>query len=339
MTKLDQNRLYWIDAIRSFACLCVLLSHSVIPGGTRGSYIINPLQYFVVAGASVLFFMISGALVFNKPKPLVPFIKKRLTRIFLPMVIWTVLTLLVYCMAGKMEWSQLGTSLLLLPFTQQYGPYWFIYVIFGIYLFAPMVATWLEKCSRSELLVLLVVGFVAMAVPYLRIVNKDFSKGLFLETGSLYYFVGYLWVCLTGYYIRRYVNITKFKWWHALVLVAVVAMPLLLGAAGEPYSVIKKRTSLNVVLLCACYFIILKHVRLGDGMKQVVFVFAKHTFGIYLVHKQVIDFIVAPVVKRLDLSYVVSIPLVFIATLALSYVIVHLISKLPWSDYLIAHHS
>ena len=210
MAKLDENRLYWIDAIRSFACLCVLLNHSVIPGGTCGNEIIEPFRYFTVAGASILFFMISGALVFYKPKPLVPFIKRRLAKIALPTMIWTIIALLIMCLRHDMEWSQLPKSLMLMPFTHQFGAYWFIYVIFGIYLITPMVATWLEKCSRTDVLILLIVSAVAMTMPYLRIFEKDFSRALNSEAGSLYYFVGYLWICMIGYYIRKYVNLTRF---------------------------------------------------------------------------------------------------------------------------------
>lgn len=339
MTKIDNNRLYWIDAIRSFACLCVLLMHSVIPGGTRGNYIVAPLQYFSVSGASVLFLMISGALVFYKPKPFVPFIKRRIAKIFLPMLIWTTITMIYCCITHGMEWSQLPNALTLMFFTPQFGTYWFIYVIFGIYLLTPMVATWLEKCSRTDVLILLIVSGVAMIIPYLRIIDRDFNKALYTDTGSLYYFAGYLWVCMIGYYIRRYVNIPKFKWWHALIFLFIIAMPLLLRWIGEPYGLIQKRTSINVVLLCSCYFIIIKHLKLNDFMKKVVYNFAQHSFGIYLVHKQIDNFILAPIVNSLDLSYTVSVPLVFFASLIMSYIVVHLISKLPFSQYLIAYNS
>ncbi|MBP5688333.1 MAG: acyltransferase family protein [Muribaculaceae bacterium] len=338
MTKLDDNRLYWIDAIRSFACLCVLLTHSVIPGGSRGGNIVAPIQYLSVAGASVLFFMISGALVFYKPKPFVPFIKRRLTKIFLPMVIWTIITLIICCLTHGIEWSQLPNAIMLIPFTPQFGTYWFIYCIFGIYLLTPMVATWLEKCSQTDVLILISIGLVAMTIPYFKIIDPDFIRA-FDTTGSLYYFIGYLWICLIGYYIRRYINIPKFKWWHILIFLLVIALPFFLVLIGEPYALIQKRTSINVVLLCSCYFIILKHIKYSNFMKKVVYNFAQHSFGIYLVHKQIDNFILAPIVNSLDLSYTISIPFVFISSLIISYAIVHLISKLPHSEYLIAYNS
>ncbi len=31
---MDNNREYWIDAVRSFACLCVIMTHAAIPNGS-----------------------------------------------------------------------------------------------------------------------------------------------------------------------------------------------------------------------------------------------------------------------------------------------------------------
>lgn len=339
MTELDPNRLYWIDAIRSFACVCVLLSHAFDPVGAAKVAAIEPIRYLIVAGASVLFFMISGALVFYKPKPLIPFMKRRLVKIALPMVIWTIVALLIECLRHDMEWSQLPHKLMLIPFTQQFGTFWFIYVIFGIYLLTPMIATWLERCSRAEVRLLLIVSCVAMAIPYLRIVDKEFPKALFTDTGSFYYFAGYLWICLMGYYIRRYINIERYKWWHYAILVAILLMPVVLLWLGEPAAVVKRRTNLSVVLLCACYFVILKHLRLSDRMKRVVYDFAQHSFGIYLVHNHIYNFILAPIFAQLGLHYSVAVPLAFLLCLVLSYAVVHLISKLSIGDYLVAYNS
>ena len=336
MTKLDDNRLYWIDAIRSFACLCVLLSHAVPCAGADKVKAIAPFQYLVVAGASVLFFMISGALVFYKPKPLIPFIRRRISKIAVPMVIWTIVALIVMCLRHDMQWSQLPRSIMLIPFTHQFSTFWFIYVIFGIYLLTPMVSTWLERCSRSEVRLLLIIGCVAMTIPYLTIIDKNVSKALFLDTGSLYYFVGYLWISLMGYYIRRYVNIERYKWWHYAIFIAVLLLPLLLLWIGEPQRLVGRRTNINVVLLCACYFVIIKHINLGARAKRLVYHFAQYSFGIYLVHNHIYIFLLTPIFSGLDLHYAISIPLLFILDLVISYIIVHLISKLPLSQYLIA---
>ena len=137
---IDENRLYWIDAIRSFACLCVLTIHAYVPGGTHGARIVGGINYFAVAGASILFFMISGALVLYKPKKFFPFMKQRLLRIALPMIIWTIITLVIGCFTGAMNWHDLPNAIVLIPFAPQYGTYWFIYVVFGIYFVTPILS-------------------------------------------------------------------------------------------------------------------------------------------------------------------------------------------------------
>ena len=55
-----KNREYWIDAVRSFACLCVITTHAPIPNGSDGQSFISPFNYYAMGGASILFFMISG---------------------------------------------------------------------------------------------------------------------------------------------------------------------------------------------------------------------------------------------------------------------------------------
>ena len=332
---IDPNRLYWIDAVRSFACLCVLLMHSVEHGAERGHPAITAVLYAAVGGASILFFMISGALVFYKPKPLIPFMKRRLSKIALPMVLWTLVALLISCSTGRMAWGQLPQALIRLPFTPQFGTYWFIYVIMGIYLLTPMVATWLERCSRRDVEILLAVGAMGMIIPYLTPLDKRLAQAMTIDNGALYYFGGYLWIALAGYYFRKYVTFSKLRLWHVIAIAAVIAMPIVLQRCGLSYNIIKKRTTLNMVLLCASYFLILKHTRLTDRMKRVVYDFARHSFGIYLVHNLFNIFLLFPLAKSMHIPTAASMPMVWIASLVLSYLTVHLLSKLPYSQYYI----
>ena len=330
-STIDPNRLYWIDGIRSFACLCVLLIHSPLPSSNKSEV----MTYLVGAGASVLFFMISGALVLYKPKPFLPFIKQRLLRIALPMLLWTVVALIIMCLNGEVKWSELPTKFMLMPFTPQFGTYWFIYVIFGIYLLTPMIATWLERCTRRDLEVVLAISAVAMIVPILSLVHKRFGQAMTYGNGSLYYFGGYLWVAMIGYYLRRYVNITRFKWWYIAVLAAILLLPLLLVECGVPIKTVLSRNSLNILLLTSTYFVVIKHLHFSPTMKRIVYDFAQHSFGIYLVHQIINKFLLYPIITPLNLHNGLSITLVFVLNLILSYSIVHLLSKLSYSKYFV----
>lgn len=52
MSYLDKNREYWIDAIRSFACMFVIKVHAPSTGGIKVLSFIGPFNYFASAGAS-----------------------------------------------------------------------------------------------------------------------------------------------------------------------------------------------------------------------------------------------------------------------------------------------
>ena len=151
------DREYWIDAVRSFACLCVITTHAPMPNGSDGSSFIAIFNYFSVAGASILFFMISGALVLYKEKEVLPFLKKRVSRIALPMFIWSVISLVLRNLMGEFPTEELFEKICWIPIWAQkmLGIYWFIYAIFGIYLVTPILAMWLNRSKERDILLYL----------------------------------------------------------------------------------------------------------------------------------------------------------------------------------------
>lgn len=70
-SKTTQPRAYWIDAVRSIACIFVIANHVVMPTMPKGIGM-NIFYHYTMAGASILFFMISGArcsISPNQPSP------------------------------------------------------------------------------------------------------------------------------------------------------------------------------------------------------------------------------------------------------------------------------
>ena len=120
---MDNNREYWIDAVRSFACLCVIATHAAIPNGSDGQYMVAVYNYLAVGGASILFFMISGALILNKERDTIPFMKKRVTRIVFPMIFWSLFFIGVKYLQGNFTSQEAVGKVLRIPFGPQIGVY------------------------------------------------------------------------------------------------------------------------------------------------------------------------------------------------------------------------
>lgn len=330
------DREYWIDAVRSFACLCVITTHAPMPNGSDGKSLIAIFNYFSVAGASILFFMISGALVLYKEKDVLPFLKKRISRIALPMFIWSVVCLLLDYMSGELGGIDLIRKVCLIPFYPQVGTYWFIYVIFGIYLVTPILAMWLNRSKERDILFYLCLWAITLFLPYLVYFESRFNSIVEYGHGVLYYFYGFLGFAVMGFYLRRYVNIKKYNLKHFLILFIAIIMPgILYYFTDIPHSAIQNRMSINIVLMCICYFVIIKHTHLSSKVKYIVYDFAQHSFGIYLVHILIMRKVLWPLLWDYNIHYAIQIPLIVFLTALLSYLLVHLISKLPYSKYIV----
>lgn len=214
-----------------------------MPKGTG----MNIFNHYTMAGASILFFMISGALVLYKPKPAIPFLKQRLNRVVLPMVIWTLVSLLIDKFTTSLTWEAFFTKVMLIPFAPQQGIYWFIYAIFGIYLLTPILATWLQNTSKRELQFYLLVWAFTLTIPYLTHIHKDIRALIDHQNGVVYYFWGYLWAAVMGYYLRKYVNVSRFKPWHIAAIVGIIAS--LTIALQWTSSIMATKLS---IVLCTC---------------------------------------------------------------------------------------
>lgn len=333
--ELLKDRLYWIDAIRSFACICVLMTHSPIPSTVDGRIFIPVFNFCAVGGASILFFMISGALVLYKRQEFVSFIKKRISRIVLPMVIWTIISLVVECLEGEMGWNELPDKIWMIPFAPQVGTYWFIYVIFGVYLLTPVISTWLENTERREVEVMLLLWGSTLLFPFIQsgIVQRMIAFG----DGYFYYFYGYLGFPVLGYYLRRYVNFEKCSWQLIVApFIVVVCVMAVYPTNLISHTILQDRLALPAVLLAVCYFLFLKHVPISNVMKKVVYKFAQHSFGIYLVHILVMRSVLWPVLEPMQINHAIAIPMITFLTAMISFLIVWGIGRvLPFSKYVV----
>lgn len=333
-----REREYWIDAVRSFACLCVITTHAPMPNGSDGSSFIALFNYFSMAGASVLFFMISGALVLYKEKEMIPFLKKRLSRIALPMFIWSVVCMLIDFMTGELTcgWETLIYKICMIPFYPQVGTYWFIYVIFGIYLVTPILSIWLNQSKERDVRFYLFFWAITLFLPYLTLVDAHLHAVVDFQSGVLYYFYGFLGFAVLGFYLRRYVNLKGYHYKHLIFFIAFMFIPCFFYLFTKvPHNVIQDRMSFNVVAISICYFVIIKHLRLSSRLERIVYDFAQHSFGIYLVHILVMRKILWPLLWEYNIHYAIQIPLIVFLTALLSYLLIHIISKFPYSKYIV----
>src|SRR5262249_34120842 len=134
----------WIDLIRTVAIFLVVLVHvsgqlTTAWGKVPNDQWIIANLYGGIARVSVpLFFMISGYLLLPRSESLRAFYTKRMTRILIPFVVWSLIYLGWYCgNHAKACTPSFVADLWMVQGT--YYHLWFLYSLISIYLILPLL--------------------------------------------------------------------------------------------------------------------------------------------------------------------------------------------------------
>ena len=193
------TRDFSLDIIRIAACLMVVLMHAPMPAENICGPFLVALSY-LTAPCIGLFFMVSGALLMPVRMDYAVFVRKRLNKILVPTIVWSLVYISVKGYMSGEGFFPLR-SILSIPFSAQgHGVLWFMYTLAGLYLVAPILSAWLDRARRQDVELVLWLWAVTLCYPvveYWLAVNET-------QTGLLYYFGGYAGYFLLGYYLKRY---------------------------------------------------------------------------------------------------------------------------------------
>lgn len=333
------KREYWIDVMRVFACVMVLFCHAPVPGQVNGligtAYgMVN--AYLGMALGPVLFFMITGACIFNlkEGESVTQYFKRRFSRILIPTLVWSVIYILVQCYVWNVEVGEdsLWHSLVMMFFLPQYGLLWYMYALISIYLMAPIISVWLRHCSRKDLEVFLLLWSFTLLIPYIKVYEPDIAE-VTSSNGILRYINSWLWLAVLGYYCRQYVKIQKVKWWHFVLVFSVAPITILV------FKLISGVTMMNCLGLASVFttagvFVLIQNLKYKETLKKTVELISKLSFGIYLSH-MLFTHPFRIWISQYGLASYVQIPVTAVFSGICAFVLVYLISRLPFGKYII----
>lgn len=199
-----KERIEYFDVLRLIACFLVILTHSVMPSadGTDGLYIFG--LSFISSPSSELFLAISGALLLPTKVSMGQFYKRRFTKLLPPLIIWSVIGGLVEVFLNRFTVEQYVDALLMLPFRPIISVYWFMYVMVGLYLAAPIISEWLKQSTQKQLHFVLLIWFVTLLWPYFNIMLGTSYGEIGSHYQTLNFFGGFWGYWVLGYYLRRF---------------------------------------------------------------------------------------------------------------------------------------
>lgn len=367
------SRIPWLDNIRVLACILVIVSHIVgqffvtppfAPGNSTFAW--GSLYTVLVRISIPLFFMISGSLLLPVAESTGTFLKKRFLRVLAPFFVWSILyTVFPWCYEtltgdsfktifplsrATADLPSLWVNLALIPFKFNVGIHlWYVYVLMGLYLFAPIISPWIEKAGKKEFLYFLSLWGITLFFPYIQLAYPSFlGKCPWNEYGTLHSFSGYLGYMILGCFLRKYYSRPSFgrtALWATPCLIASFFFTLYFYRlstmeAQASSGIYINFASINVALMAVCVFTLFQanpEFPAQGKWRTALSDFSRMSFGIYLVHFFLVGSIYHLFLKWhwLDIPTAVSIPLLTIATCLASYLVIKLLSLLPGSKYLI----
>jgi len=345
------ERLVWIDLIRVICVFVVVAAHivtyrNVPPGGIPDSFwwFTNFFDTFCYV-AVPLFFMISGYLILGKPNSLKHGYVKRLLKIGIPLLAWSIIYLVCARITGidrVEEPVNLYNGIRRILTGQVVSHLWFLYAILSLYIAAPILHSYLKSASRENIIYFLLLwGCACFLYPILCDLLKisfdiDHVEFKFALVGM---HVGYF---VAGYFFGHQTINTRVC---IMCLVSFLMIALTTTWIGFliPSSMYEGNfrpilTGYLTLPLALMAFIVLKYFGETQFYRQSplsarVSRFASLSFGIYLVHVLVLHALKQGIggfsltIQTFDPWF--SLPLTAGAAFLLSALIVWLLKKIP----------
>ena len=284
---MSNQRDYSLDVIRILACLMVIAMHAPIPNENAIGIFNVALSYYT-APCIGLFFMVSGALLLPIKGSGIEFLKKRFAKIAGPTIFWSLFYIACkYFFDGTSE--GIAKSILSIPFSPQgHGVMWFMYTLAGLYLIAPIISAWLERTSKKEIELYLLIWLLTTCYPLLKLILTTQTG----ETSILYYFSGFVGYFLLGYYLRKYPKAIPNKILIPSLIIAVCA-PIICKIFHYDvnfYEMFWYLSIFVVVMSIGWFILICKSIGSYRG-RQYIPLISNLSFGIYLLHIFVMRYI------------------------------------------------
>lgn len=327
-----KERNYNYDIMRVLACIMIICMHAPMPNLNANGIILSTISYFTAPGLC-LFFVISGSLLLPIKTDTMTFLKKRLGKVIMPTLVFTILYIILNCINGEQQ--NILKTICSIPFSAQgHGVLWFMYTLIGLYLVSPIISKWLDSASKREVELYLLLWVITLCFPVLKLF-VGINEG---NTGVLYYFSGYIGYFILGYYLKKYpesISLKKLMIPDIIAIIAPIAFKVM-HIEIDFYSMFWY-LSIFVALLCTTIYVLISKIKIKKrgGIVELI---SNLSFGIYLIHIAVmrffiweLDFIIN--INNYILQWITVVVLTFIISCSIAYVI----SLLPFGDYIIGY--
>jgi len=345
MSSTKPQNIDWINNLRLIALYAVIILHcsspllmqygKVSPADWWTADFLNAMVRFAVP----VFVMITGALLLHREYEIGDFLRKRLTRVVVPFLFWS----LVYVWYswyneeitfGNDAWGNMRQVLHLLKYGSSYH-LWYVYMLIGLYFFIPVLSKFVRNATEKEILYFLIVWFAVMLItqPYLSRYNPAVD---------MHYFAGFAGYLVLGHYLALKDFSVKHLRSRMIMLfvfsIALIAVGswLVIPYQQWPGTMFYEPVNPAVVMLSTSIFMVVKLTipKVPPIVTRIRDFAGGYNYGIYLSHALVLYFLD----DLFGISYklctpIIAIPVTALICFLISLLLVWIISKIPFGRW------
>ncbi len=369
MDRYQKTHIAWVDLLRIIACFLVLISHScdffvAQFDNNRSEFLSGACWGSLVRPCVPLFVMISGVLLLPIRTDMKSFYSRRMKRIIIPLIFWSiVLPVLFYLYFSVAQTTSpnyapenhtFNASLnkiltFIFNFNYDTTPFWYLYMLIGIYLFIPIIGVWLVQASKQDIKRFLWIWGVSLCLPYIQMTapllgytgNYGDMGILGICTwnpyGTFYYFSGFLGYLVLAHYFIRFPLQWSFKKTLGIACIlffvgyAITLLGFILTQKHDPANyaaleIVWYFSGINVFLMTFAIFIIVQKIKITPS--PLLNKTAALTFGIYLCHFVIVQAGYDLVYPNIHLPAYLQIPIIAIFSFIVSAIIIWLMKRI-----------
>ena len=324
-TAQSKIRLVWVDVLRLAAMLMVIAGHSVdiynatpqddSMNGFWGAFIGSLMRPSVP-----LFAMMTGLLLLPIGESASSFYRRRIPRVLIPMLFWSVIYYLIPWFTGvigldksvisvlfpfefapSQEWGDAVSNIAMIPLTfNGYTTHmWYLYMLIGLYLFMPFFSAWVEKNDHTLIRTYIILWGCSLMLPYLaQLLSPNlFGVCAWNQFGTFHYFAGFTGYLLLGHLLgkgnplpsRKIVAVGVMLYFAGYVVTytgfTTIMAQYSYEQAPDLIEMFWQFCSPNVVLMAIGLFLIAQRVKIrSERWQRVLQSTTRCSFGAYLMH-------------------------------------------------------
>jgi len=320
-----KERIFYYDFLRAFAIIAVLICHVDVFFGPLNTpfEVISQLAFHDLGRIGVpIFLMISGALLLNREYDLGDFLKRRFTRIIYPFIFWIILII------AQLYYLKYNHTAMWNTFIGNPSITWYFWTLIGIYLFIPVINTFIEKYGLKGCEYFLAIWFAT-------IIMKTFSSYPLFPDFNLDCFASYVGYPVLGYYLNnKEFRLSDVKMCVLGFVVLIISWAVFVYFDYRNMSYISLiYQNVPIVLMGAGMYVFIKYLDNITSFKhiknnmigRIIVSISLCSYGMYFSHA-----IVLRILENYNYHSNLLFPVMFVSLIVLSWALPYIVSKIPY---------